>query len=88
MGKFKPQVSYKTDDSVREYRNGQRKSEEITTVFDTYAKLKSRMKAILNASQFGHAFVVRSRRGEWGEWFEHWYIGDNGKAYISKEGWS
>ena len=88
MGRFKPQVSYKTYDSEREYYNGIRKSKDITLEFDTYAKLKSRIKVILEFSQFGHAFVVRSRRGEWGEWFEHWYLDDNGKAYISKEGWS
>ena len=88
MGRFKPQISYKTDDSVRDYYNCSRKSKDITTEFHTYAQLKSRMKAILNKSQFGHAFVVRSRRGQWGEWFEHWYLDDNGKAYISKEGWS
>jgi hypothetical protein len=32
-------------------------------------------------------FVVRSRRGEWGEWFEHWEL-INGKPTIVKKGWS
>ena len=88
MGRFKPQITFKTDESVREYRNGMRKSENIVLVFDKYSTLKSKMKAILNESQFGHAFVVRSRRGEWGEWFENWYMDDSGKAIISSEGWS
>jgi len=88
MARFKPQVSYKTDDSQMDYWNGDRTSEELTEEFHTYAQLKSRMKAILNKSQTGHAFVVRSRRGQWGEWFEHWYLDDNGKAYISVHGWS
>ena len=30
--------------------------------------------------------VYRHRRGEWGEWFEHWEI-SNGKPVIVKEGW-
>ena len=71
-----------------EYRNGSSKSEEITLEFSTYALLKSRLKAILNKSDNGHAFVVRSRRGEWGEWFEHWYITDAGKPEMGKHGWS
>jgi len=88
MSRFKPQIQFKTDDSVRDYRNGKRKSENITLVFDKYSTLKSKIKAILNESQFGHAFVVRSRRGEWGEWFENWYMDDSGKPMIKNEGWS
>ena len=88
MPKFKPQITFKTDESVREYRNGMRKSENIVLVFPTYRKLKYSLKAILNKSEFGHASVVRSKRGEWGEWFEHWTLLDNGKCSIGKEGWN
>ncbi len=31
-------------------------------------------------------FVTRSRRGEWGEWFEKWVL-INGKPTIIKKGW-
>lgn len=32
--------------------------------------------------------VIRYRRGEWGEWFEHWEMDHNGKPTIVKSGWS
>jgi hypothetical protein len=31
-------------------------------------------------------FVSRSRRGQWGEWFEHWDL-INGEPKITKQGW-
>lgn len=34
----------------------------------------------------GYVGVYRSRRGEWGEWFEHWKLED-GKLVKIKEGW-
>jgi len=87
MSNFKPQVTFATEDSIREYYNNKRKSMNYVKVFPTYAKLKRAMGAILRASHDECAFVVRSRRGEWGEWFEHWEL-VNGKPTIVKEGWS
>lgn len=86
MPKFKPQASFATDESIRDYRNGYRKSRDITNVYDTYAKLRRGMKAMLNASIDDIVYVSRSRRGEWGEWFEHWSL-VNGKPKIIKQGW-
>lgn len=54
---------------------------------NTYVKLKKRMLSIIKRADDGIAHVYRSRRGEWGEWYEHWEI-DNGKATITKQGWS
>jgi hypothetical protein len=86
MSNFKPQASFATDESIRDYRNGYRKSRDITNVYDTYAKLRRGMKAMLNASIDDMVYVSRSRRGEWGEWFEHWSL-VNGKPKIIKQGW-
>ena len=86
MSNFKPQASFATDESIRDYRNGFRKSREITNVYDTYAKLRRGMKAMLNASIDDMVYVSRSRRGEWGEWFEYWSL-VNGKPKIIKQGW-
>lgn len=83
MSRFKPQVSYEVWD-----KNQFSNTNKVTTEFDSYAKLKGRMTAILNKANDGTAFVVRSRRGEWGEWFEHWFMDDSGKPMIVKEGWS
>lgn len=86
MPNFKPQASFATDESIRDYRNGFRKSREITNVYPTYAKLKRALKAMLNASFDEMVYVSRSRRGEWGEWFEHWTL-ENGRPKKIKEGW-
>ncbi len=87
MANFKPQVSFATEDSIRQYYNNERKNRNNVNVYSTYAKLKASMGAVLKASHDECAFVVRSRRGEWGEWFEHWQM-VNGKPTIVKEGWS
>jgi len=86
MSNFKPQASFATDESIRDYRNGYRKSRDITNVYNTYAKLRRGIKAMLNASIDDMVYVSRSRRGEWGEWFEHWSL-VNGKPKIIKQGW-
>lgn len=85
MSNFKPQISYITEESIRDYRNNMG-SRTITKQFDTYAKLKKRLKAILTSNLDEYAFVSRSRKGEWGEWFEHWAL-VNGKPRIIKQGW-
>jgi len=87
MSRFKPQASFITDESKNEYYNGRRKSMSIVNEYPTYAKLKRSMRALLNASFDEFVFVVRSKRGEWGEWFEHWTM-ENGEPTIIKEGWS
>jgi len=53
-----------------------------THVFDTYRELVRKMGFLEDESYDGEVFVTRSRRGEWGEWFEVW---ENGK--IIRQGW-
>ena len=72
---FSPTVSY-TDN------NGKNKS----FIVKTYAEVKRRMKAFMQDSFDENVSVYRHRRGEWGEWFEHWSkIGS--KCQITKQGW-
>ena len=72
---FKPTVSY-TDE------NGKQKSFTVKT----YAEVKKRMKAFMNDSFDENVSVYRHRRGEWGEWFEHWCVIGT-KLEIYKQGW-
>jgi len=51
----------------------------------TYAEVKRKMKEYL-AKANGIVSVYRHRRGEWGEWFEHWEL-QQGQPVIIKEGW-
>jgi hypothetical protein len=57
-----------------------------TTSFSTYRELLSNMKLLLKRSIDNSVFVSRSKRGEWGEWFEYWSM-SNGKPGITKQGW-
>lgn len=87
MAKFKPQVSYTTQQSIMEYRNSMRKTSTIVRVYPTYRQLVADMDSIIEESIDGVARVSRSRRGEWGEWFEVWQEDDFGKPAIVKQGW-
>lgn len=49
--------------------------------------LKPALRGLFDEFDVRELFVVRSRRGEWGEWCETWQI-SNGKPVIVKEGWS
>lgn len=58
----------------------------VWKTFKTYREVKSKMKAFMNDSFDENVWVYRKRRGEWGEWFEHWArIGT--KCEIYKQGW-
>lgn len=72
---FKPSVSY---------RNQQGK--DVSLMVNTYAEVKKRMNAFMNDSFDEYIRVYRHRRGEWGEWFEHW-VKQGKKNVIIKEGW-
>ena len=75
MGKFKPYVRY-TDE------NGNQKGISVST----YAEVKRRMNSFMKDSFDENVTVYRSRRGEWGEWFEFWSkVGT--KCEIIKQGW-
>ena len=88
MANFKPQVSYITKDSQRDYWNGTRKSMTITERFKTYRELLKKLPTILEDSIDEYVSVNRSKRGEWGEWFEHWQLDSSRKPVIIKEGWN
>lgn len=55
--------------------------------FDTYVQLKKELAKYIKESVEDHVTVYREKRGQWGEWFEYWYIDDNDKPYKGKEGW-
>ena len=70
--------------TVNFYTNG--RGDNFNKYFRTYKEVKRKMTEFIEASYDGQVNVYRSRRGEWGEWFEHWEkIGK--KKVIVKEGW-
>jgi hypothetical protein len=54
--------------------------------FPTYKELKSNVQELISQCPDKVLTVFRSRRGEWGEWFEKWMM-INGKPKIIKQGW-
>jgi hypothetical protein len=87
MSNFKPQIRVITDETQREYRNSfNAKSPYVTIVYNTYRELKKNLKRHLEENLEAEVSVSRSRRGEWGEWFENWQL-INGKPQIVKKGW-
>ena len=58
----------------------------IQKSFSTYAEVNRRMRDLLNLSEDNDVSVYRHRRGEWGEWFEHWHM-LNGRPEIRVSGW-
>jgi hypothetical protein len=55
--------------------------------FKTYKEVLKNIKGIIENTAYVPV-VYRSRRGEWGEWFEYWELDGNGKPRIFKDGWS
>lgn len=55
-------------------------------VFPTYRELKKQLKNIMKEYRVPEVCVSRSRRGEWGEWFEYWHLSGN-KLIKGREGW-
>ena len=90
MANFKPQVTYMTDSSLHDYKVERLRvtSPNITKSFNTYAELKKALRDYILDNHIGddEVFVTRSRRGEWGEWYEKW-IKVNGVPTILKQGW-
>lgn len=58
----------------------------IQLQFPTYRAIKSNVKKLLSASYDNLVCVYRHRRGEWGEYFEHWSL-VGGKPTVVKKGW-
>lgn len=91
MANFKPQVTYVTEQSQRDYWNSPsyaRKSMYIVERFKTYQELLKKLPVILEDSIDVYVSVVRSKRGQWGEWFEHWQLDSSRKPVIIKQGWN
>ena len=57
-----------------------------TTSFDTYRELLKNMKLLLQRSNNNEVCVSRSKRGQWGEWFERWQL-QCGKPVLIKACW-
>lgn len=57
-----------------------------TFVFPTYRELRKHMPIIMKEYGVDEVSVTRSRRGEWGEWFENWELAGDNLINIG-EGW-
>ncbi len=55
-----------------------------TTMYHTYDQIRKDIPKLL--SEHDQVEVTRSRRGEWGEWFERWELIE-GKPTITKQTW-
>lgn len=55
--------------------------------YKTYKELKKNLKKHILESWGGEVDVTRTRRGEWGQWFERWKLTFDGKPYITKQTW-
>jgi hypothetical protein len=83
---FRPTVMVDVAHNYRgEYENNVC-GNSIQLQFANYEMVKRGMKKLLNESNNNLVRVYRHRRGEWGEWFEHWSYVD-GKPKIVKQGW-
>jgi len=87
MSNWKPQITVITRESIRESQNHYgNKSPYLQIRYATYKELKKNLKKHLEENVEATVPVSRSRRGEWGEWFENWQLID-GKPQIVKQGW-
>jgi len=93
MANFKPQVSYISNESLNEWQRAgywvkPTPSKTETHQYDTYRELKKTLKGHCEKCiEVEGVYVVRSKRGEWGEYFEYWKLDGEGKPYIDREGW-
>jgi hypothetical protein len=73
----KPWASYRSQNGTDECRT-----------FDSYGALRKAMKEMMNDSVDNVVDVTRTRRGEWGQWFERWAINETtNKLEIIKQTW-
>ena len=84
MSNFKPQITVITNESVIESRSGYKITSPYKFIrYATYKELKKNLKKHLLENLEANVVVSRSRRGEWGEWFEYWTLVNN-KPKIQK----
>jgi len=89
-----PQIHYSTRESYRDWHNDYtgKKSLTLYAYFKTYRQLVKEIETYINQAHCPEeeeptVFVVRGKRGQWGEWCETWKMVD-GKPTIIKSGWS
>jgi hypothetical protein len=71
MANFKPQVTIITEETIRDARDSYGKKNMYQTIcYKTYRELKKNIYKHLLENLEPTISVTRSRRGEWGEWFE------------------
>ena len=87
MANFKPQITVLTKETERQFHNGERKSPYKDIQYSTYAELKKNLKQHLEEDLGDTVSVSRSRRGQWGEWYENWQLNAERKPVIIDEGW-
>ena len=85
MAKFRPHIRVITKETQRDYYENKRGSAFASVEYKTYAELKKNLKKHLAENLEPTVSVYRSRRGQWGEWFEHWTCAT--KPFIIAEGW-
>lgn len=83
---FKPSVYVNVVRNYSDENNFKISNGKLQQSFGTYAEIKRRMRVLLELSTDNLVCVYRHRRGEWGEWFEHWAM-VNGKPEITRSGW-
>ena len=92
MANFKPQVSYITRESREKYFNTPSYVKGVSMYvhkeYKTYRGLKKDLHNLckINIDARG-VNVLRSRRGQWGEYYEYWKLSGD-KPEIVEEGWS
>ena len=90
MANFKPQITVITSETERDARNSfkhKHKSSYKTIQYDTYRELKRNIQKHLEENLENEIHLCRSKRGEWGEWYEIWKL-ENGKPIIERQGWN
>lgn len=80
MPSFKPYAIINITETTSEIRGHYRQ-------FKTYQELKKNLGDLLKESNDNEVHVLRSRRGQWGEWNEKWKLVNN-KPTKYWEGWS
>lgn len=83
MSNFKPSLFYRSNKSIREAQYNSSKTPYVTKSFKTYRELKKNLKEALLESFNNEVNISRSRRGEWGEWYETWSLVNNRPKLIN-----
>ena len=84
MSNFKPEIRVITNESYKNSKVG--KSAFVSVEYPTYKELIKNILKHLEENLEPTVFVIRSRRGQWGEWFENWHL-EGGIPKIINNGW-